>query len=383
MMGRFVAAALFMIAASTASANAVASPCTELDGHVDKLRELYSYALFVEAVDSGKLPPWRCEAAEAERAELTRKPPGWNTAVPEFQRLTSAELQEYGWSEIAESFRDQGRHIGAYVSRDGGPVYVVCDDNPQNIKLFLTWSRFRANIDDDGLLSRIVVPVVLAIDFVEAATTQEGLRMMTFHRDDVLSEGEEQYYPDTVTAIPGTDFLKLRESKTSWNDLDGGSCIFEFMVRFADRAWSSTDGLYALAGHSLGGSVTQYVTQKLATAKEENGDGSASRANFQAYAFNAIGLDESRGVNPETLHSFYIEGDPVVGLGAYRGRIQGGQVVRYTPPPTTSVRSKLKNLWEEATFKWHRLWAVQEGLCDCMNGRGDLSITDWSVTRGN
>ena len=129
--------------------------------------------------------------------------------------------------------------------------------------------------------------------------------------------------------------------------------------------------------------MSQYVAQKLAPATEENGDGDASRTNFQAYAFNAIGLDESRGANPETLHSFYIEGDPVVGLGITEGRIQGGHVVRYTPPPPTNFVSKIKSLRESATFKWHRLWAVQEGLCDCMNGRGELSIANWSATRGN
>ena len=45
--------------------------------------------------------------------------------MPEFQRLTKAELMEYGWSEIAKSFRARGRHIGAYIPEGGGPVYVV------------------------------------------------------------------------------------------------------------------------------------------------------------------------------------------------------------------------------------------------------------------
>ena len=375
---RFVAATLFMMVASAASADEY--HCSDRNGHGDELlRELYTYALFAEAADSGKLPSWQCEAPEAE---LIRKPQGWDAAVPKFQRLTKAELKEYGWSEIANSFRDLGRNIGAYIPEDGGPVYVVCDDNPRNIKLFLTWSQIRANIEE--FFFPIVVPVVLAIDFTEAAITQEGLRTVTFQLDGDLSEGEEGHYPGTVTAIPGTDFSKLRESKTSWNDLDGGSCIFEFMAAFADRAWSGADELYVFSGHSLGGSVAQYVAQQLAPeGGQANGDDTANMINFQAYAFNAIGLDESRGANPQTLYSFYIEDDPVVDLGGDKGRIQGGHVLRYTPPPTTSNWSKLKNLWEEATFKWHRLSAVQEGLCDCMKGRGNLSTTMRSSTRGN
>ena len=251
----------------------------------------------------------------------------------------------------------------------------MCDNNPWSIKLFLTWSRIRTNIDDNVLLSSIVVPVVQPIDFMTGATTQEGLRTVTFHRDGDLSEGEERYYPETVTAVPGTDIAMLRELLTSWRDLRGGSCIFDFMVAVAGSVGSETGMLYAFAGHSLGGSVAQYVAQQLAPAAEENGDDTANRANFQAYAFNAIGLDESRGPNPTRLHSFYIKDDPVVGLGAYEGRIQGGRVVRYTPPRPEDTLSELENLWERVTFEWHQLSAVQKGLCGCMNQRGKLSVT--------
>ena len=255
-MNRLFAAVLFLTAASAANADVAAYHCTDLSGNVGKLRELYSYALFVDAADSGKLPPWRCEATDVES---TRKPSGWDAAAVEFQRLTRAELEEYGWSDIAKSFRGRSRHIGAYIPEGGGPVYVVCDNNPWNVKLFLTWSRFRPNIDDGELLSSIIVPVVLAIDFVEGTSTLEGLRTVTFHRDGELSEGEEHYYPKTVTAIPGTDFTMLRELQSSWRDLKGKSCVFDFMVTFASRVWASTDKRYALAGHSLGGSVTQYL----------------------------------------------------------------------------------------------------------------------------
>ena len=124
--------------------------------------------------------------------------------------------------------------------------------------------------------------------------------------------------------------------------------------------------------------MAQYVAQQLTPAPRENRDAPENRANLRAYAYNAIGLDESRGANPKTLHSFYIEGDPVVGLGTHVGRTQSGRVVRYTPPPTTSI---LQKRWEMMSFKWHRLSGVEEGICHCMNGRGKLSITPWSSTR--
>ena len=382
---RFVAVTLFMMVASAASADEY--HCSDRNNHGDELlRELYTYALFAEAADSGELPPWRCK--DATDAGLTWEPQGWDAALdgrpPSFRRLSKADLMEYGWDRIAKRFRDNGRHIGAYESESGGSIQVVCDNNPSNIKLFLTWSEIRPNIDDDRFLRPLIVPIVFAVDISTNASTQEGLRTVTFKRESDLSKGEEDYYPETVTAVPGTDFTKLQELQANWRGLRGDSCVFDFMVAVAGSVWAKTNEQYVFAGHSLGGSVAQYVAQQLAPGGgQANGDGTVNRTNFQAYAFNAIGLDESRGANPKTLHSFYIKGDPVVGLGADKGRIQGGHIVRYTPPSTTSNWSKIKNLWEEATFKWHRLSAVQEGLCECMNGHGNLSITMRSSTRGN
>ena len=94
---RIIVAALFMTAAS--AANADVHHCNERNGHDDSLlRELYFYALFVEAANSGQLPPWRCEAIGAEP---TREPPGWDTALDgtrfSFQRLSKAALlDEHG-----------------------------------------------------------------------------------------------------------------------------------------------------------------------------------------------------------------------------------------------------------------------------------------------
>ena len=106
---RIIVVALVMTTASIA--NADVNPCSDRDGHDDQLlRKLYFYSLFVEAADSGKLPPWQCEARDARS---TRKPPpGWGTARDgerfDVRPLSKDDLKEYGWDEIAKSFRKSG-----------------------------------------------------------------------------------------------------------------------------------------------------------------------------------------------------------------------------------------------------------------------------------
>lgn len=378
-MNLFFTVALLVITASAANATDIGTKfCTEdLSEHDYRLlQELYAYSLFIEAADKGELPPWSC-CSTAE--ELIGNPPGWNSTGFEIQHLTKDEfLGDDGWKEIVDSFRKKGQYVVAYNLNGSGPTHIVCDKNLSNIKVFLTWSRLRPNIDDDRFLRDIIVPLVTVVDIGAGAMIGEGLRTATFQRDDDLFHGEHDYYPEKVTVIPGTDITKLHEWNASLKDLKEKSCAFDFMVAIAAKAWSNTDRMYAFAGHSLGGSIAQYVAQKLDTPLiEESSISARTKANFQIYAFNAIGLDESRGNNPANLYSFYIEGDPVVDLGAvYKGRIQGGRVVKYTPLPseTTGVINTVRNLLSESPFKWHRLSGVQTGLCDCMNGRGQLNI---------
>ena len=200
--------------------------------------------------------------------------------------------------------------------------------------------------------------------WVWAPTRGKDCSTPRFIERDDLSEGEEEFYPETVTAVPGTNFTNLSEVGTSVMDLHERSCLFDVMLALARRMLNGSSGRYAFAGHSLGGSVAQYVAQQLGLPEDR----------FIAYAFNGIGIDECRGSNPTSLKSFFISGDPVVRLGNAVGRIQGGEVVEYTPPEATGFLGRLNEWWDVLTFRWHRRPGVQEGLCDCMKERGALSI---------
>lgn len=369
-MNLFFSVLLFVMATSAlgvADTNVNSNSCSQHNRDVKNfLRNLYSYALLVEAADSAEDPKWDCNNSADDngiqelKSEFIRA--GWNTG----------DLENH-WFEIAKDFREKGWYIGAYKrngnGKTSGPTYIVCDKKESNNTLFLTWSKIMTGNENSWFPDSIVVLAVLVVDKLEQTLMQESLRMETFHRiEDSMTENDMDHFPKEITAIPGTEFTNLSDLGTSFNDLIGNSCIFNFMAKLAEKAWSDSRDRYALAGHSLGGSVAQYVAQKIS-----NG------ANFQAYAFNAIGLDRSYDT-PQNLYSFYIKGDAVVYLGSVIGRTQGGQVVQYTPPKDFKWPKKLLDF---LTFEWHRLSGVKTGLCDCINDKGNLSIETGSSANGD
>ena len=360
---RMVTAVFILATSSAASATTYQCDDPSLD---NRLQELYAYTLFVEGAETGMLPAWSCMD---DNGSPVMRPLGWDRESDNgrtvFQPLSRDELNALDWNRTAESFREQGLHVGAYVREGSEQIYVVCDDNPVDVILFLTWTRIRSNIDNATIRPFNLVFSLHAVDFAVSATTKEGLQSVTFRRDDSLSGPDQDFYPDTVTAVPGTNFTSPPEWGTSVTDLHERSCLFDFMLAMARNILAGNNEPYAFAGHSLGGSVAQYVAQQLALPLER----------FQAYAFNGIGIDVCRGINPMNLQSFYVAGDPVVNIGEHAGRVQGGAILQYTPPEATGFLGHIEYWWEVLTFWWHRRPGVQQALCDCMNERGVLSIT--------
>ena len=143
-------------------------------------------------------------------------------------------------------------------------------------------------------------------------------------------------------------------------------------------------GHFALLVTPLGGAAAQYIAQDHSANTWRNpanrtrvtpGD---QQITFGAYAFNAIGLDSmSAGrADPATLQSYYIHGDIVSWLGVQLGQVQAGTVLQYRPPttwPRVGVLQFADSIltWSEPeTLRRHRLPAVKQALCECMNGRG-------------
>ena len=358
------------------SAAATAAECGDFRGH-DKypLRTLYYYALLAEAADSGALPRWACVPSIGDvrgapviykRGETNRD---WNDfadqplpscdveSPPCIRRLATGELQEgkYQWYDIVAEFRNTGRHIGVYESRNGGPAYVVCDSRALDVMLFMELSEFRVPVDDTDLRPWIVRPIMWVAD---NSLIDEAIETVTLRKDNNLSD---RSFPEQVTAIRGTRPDRLSQWSATVRQLLGDSCIFRLMARVSGHFAYESAWNYTVTGHSLGGAVAQYIAQQNATY--------GNSSNFRAFAFNAIGINVQ--VDPKILQSFYIEGDPVPATGEIIGNVQAGLSMHYSPQDTDEwrIRTPFDRL------KRHMLSSVQQALCDCMNGEGTLNVT--------
>ncbi len=304
------------------------------------LRQLYFYSLFSEAADTGQVPLWRCQLPDGSAAPpipMANTQTGGRTTMPACESIfhsdpscihrisTQYVIERMNMLDDIVTPTGEEQHVGVYEAETNGPAYIACGTDPAQIKMFVTLSHLLAQTEDDNFRQRILVPAIWRIE----PEIDEGLETVTLNRVYPSSNdnGPHDGFADTITAIKGTDILSRPNWRASLNDLSGGSCVFEVVARIVGDLAGEQYSNYAVAGHSLGGSVAQYVAQSHNT--------SPNGVNFEAYAFNAIGLDESRGVDPDTLNSFYIEGDPVVYIGASRDRIQGGRLSRFIMP--TSV----------------------------------------------
>ena len=351
--------------------------CASLNGHEKLLlRQLYYYSLFAEAAYSERtdsVPEWSCGAGTV----AYNPPQGWNNgcsregACGHFVRSHELEgLYERG--DIASDLRKKGWRINVYEPRDGGPAHILCGWQPPDAVIFFTWvEQNPIGVDEASLLTRILVPVFRIYERIPEMLDEE-LEVKIFEKIDEFSDMDPPYGDDAIIAIQGTDRGRLKQILTNLKDLgSNGSCAFEFMAQVVDYYQSDRNrGRFAVTGHSLGGSVAQYVAQQCGGRTASNG--------FESYAFNAIGLRECDGPNPSNLHSFYIDGDILTDFGEIIGRDRGGRAIQYTPPPRRRGASTDEEVWwsDAGAVKMHLLSTAKRGICNCMDGIGSLTIRE-------
>ena len=349
------------------------------------LQKLYYYSLFAEAAYSETpvtVLDWNCQMD----ADPKGPPTGWENACSEerpcSQFVVPAMLEDdkWGWHEIAADLRSETWRVDVYEPEGGGPAHVVCDRQPPSeFHVFLAWADQTPNVDDEGFLTRILVPVIhIYQSLADVVSRDEELEFRRFKKVKRLSDPHAPYGDDEIIAIQGTtDWLELRQPRASVNDLRDdpddpldGSCVFEFMARVVEHQGDLGDGRFAVTGHSLGGSVAQYVAQ------QNSGTKGASR--FESYAFSAIGLDEDRGADPINLDSFYIDGDALAEFAKYIQRMPGGRAIKFTPPRYNRAGPTDEQRWwsNAGPFTKHKLSTAQRGICNCMDRMGSLTITN-------
>ena len=219
-------------------------------------------------------------------------------------------------------------------------------------------------------------------DRVEFFLTGTALKGKTFVR------GAEE----TIVVAPGTDLGKLEQIMANFR---GDECVFPVFeqtvsvfcetLRTADN--SGIFGSFAeknhdyvdlfnkehhsltLVGHSLGGSATQYVATNL--PDECNPEGRLEK--FDTFAFASPGFRTSAEYqkNSDDLHGYLINGDLVL-QSIFSKRIQGGQVIIYTPPEPQQSR----------VCPGHFIEEVRETICVCLRGDGQIDEFSGVVENG-
>ena len=179
----------------------------------------------------------------------------------------------------------------------------------------------------------------------------QSLRLVTPDAEHALED---------VVAIRGTQFARkiakilntARQLNASIQDIIGASCAFNMaaiLVRSEHEEFSA-DKL-SVTGHSLGGAVAQFI----AYDRAEHSD-LYRIPDFDAYAFNAIGIKNPLEGVLQDLISFHLEGDLVSELiGPVLGRKQAGIDYRCIPPSD----------FDEGR---HGISEIQHALCRCIGG---------------
>ncbi len=351
--------------------------CSNLSEELIATHEaLYEYALVAESA-YGQSASNSCLLQTAQRRIQASPHRKLALLLEDVEEIWKPQILER-WSD---RFIPRPDNMGRYVD-DDGVTYVTCDYDNINPQLALTWTKLRRtqeNGEDSSLVDVILDVVVVVLGNILPSGEELGLVRLT--RDPPVGDAAEE-----LVAIRGTDFTQVPQIMASVNDLLGTSCVFEVAATVVDYIGDGMpNGRISVVGHSLGGTAAQYIAQDHTQNPWRNpANHEDSTGAFGAYSFNAVGLDNDHAGNadPSSLHSYVIDGEIVSSWFAGQfGRTQAGSVIRYLPqdswPPIGEVEfietAFLRGEAPEAVRR-HRLPAVQKGLCECMNGYGQIVL---------
>ena len=355
----------------------LAQDCSSLSTQTSRTQHtLYEYALIADAAHGH--PSSNSCLVEATQRRLSMPRLHRVPLLPEdIETRWKPQILERWRAEIFLQPSDIGRYIG-----DDGVTYITCAYDDITPQLALTWTEFWRTRENEDAHSDIGVSLrVLAVISRTTLPPDEELGVIRLSRDPPSSSE-----PEKLVAIRGTDFTKIPQIMASVHHLLSGSCVYELAALVVSEIGHEvSSGRFSVVGHSLGGGAAQYVVQDYAQHPWRN---PANRQNynvtFAAYSYNSIGLDRSfvGDVDPSILYSYFIKGEIVSWLGRQFGRRQGGSVFRYDPPaswPSTGTLSLVGSIlgWNQPeTIRRHRLAAVQQGLCQCINGYGSVVLSN-------
>lgn len=257
---------------------------------------------------------------------------------------------------------DGGPVINVYKVAGSGEYTVTCRRDDRVPAVTLSILRHRLSREESPLIFIMRLSPVLQTDLAGVLTEELVL---------TSSNSSSGNQPERLWAVRGTELTWPRILPNFLNLLNG-SCVFEIAAQVViEDSWQ---GSKSVVGHSLGGSVTQYVAQTYAS------QGSQSSSSFSAYSFNGFGLPDDPVPLPN-LYSYQVTGEFVAWSGDQLNRTQGGHVIRYVPPSDhwpMAMGWPMTMGWQRGfmlamlAFKRHEIRVVQDSLCECAKGSGRI-----------
>ena len=357
---------------------ALAQECSSLSTQMSGTQQtLYEYALIAEAA-YGPTPTNTCVQERTGRSI--------GMPIAEKRPLLRREIHSR-WIRLFDELWQSDRSarpdsIGRYVG-DNGVTYVTCAYDHLVPQFALTWTEYWRTLGDDDAPSRIDVHVEIRPVIPHSMITREGqfqgeeIGIIRLTRDPSSSNG-----PEELVAIQGTDFTRIPQIMASMRHLLSDSCVYEVAAIVVDVTRGSiSNGQLSVVGHSLGGGAVQYIVQDHAQHPWRNPtQGQNANVTFGAYSFNSVGLDSpsASDTDPSSLISYIVDEEIVSWMGEQFGRTQVGTVIRYVPPSAWPDTGGLRFIGDiiqseqPESVRRHRLPAIQQGLCECINGHGSI-----------
>ena len=276
------------------------------------------------------------------------------------------------------------QNVGQYVG-DNGVTYLTCSYDNFDPQFALTWATttFDALGPDQTTISVTTLnPSILVVASAGLIPQDEGMGVVRLSRVPPAAD-----QPDQLVGFQGTDITRIDQIVSSLNDLMSNSCVFEMAAIISSVVSSEMcEGQYTIVGHSLGGAAVQHIVRDFHTKPDRDPSNrstmqsTCNSVSFEGYAFNSIGLDHNAASNfgQGQLYSYYIDDEIISWSGRRWNRRQAGTILKYTPSsswPQVGVLNLLGNVvtWDQPeTIRRHRLPAVQQGLCECINGTGTI-----------
>ena len=367
--------AMFLLLARPASA----LQCAELTDHQRNLHtRLYQHSQFAE-IAYGDTPSHIC--LNQDNTPLV------DTSQYHSRLLEFADVEGRWLPEFRERWR-QGNlptNVGQYDG-DNGVTYLTCSYDNFDPQFALTWATttFDALGPDQTPVSvTLLNPSILVVASAGLIPQGEELGVVRLSRNPPATKSQ----PDELVGFQGTDIARFPQLVSSLNDLMSNSCVFE-MAAIVSSVVSGEmcEGQYSVVGHSLGGAAVQHVVRDFDTNPDRDPSRSSTEletcnnVKFVGYAFNSIGLDDDSAVNIRNgeMYSYSIDGEIISWLGRKWNRKQIGATLKYTPTsswPQIGVFEFGKKVLtgdQPETLRRHRLPAVQQALCECVNGVGKV-----------